>query len=74
MTMKGENTLELNMATMVAAMQLWANQTFTKAPTVKRVEQTAGAGQNSNHQKLFKVVVEEDENEPITCPDEDGGL
>ena len=54
--MKGSNTLELNEATMIEAVQFWLNSQFVegKAPVVKSV--TGGTGTYDN---MFKVSVEE---------------
>ena len=62
--MKGQNTLELNTATMIEAVQGWVNDEFVKPLKVIKVEQTTGKGQGSNHQYLFTVVVEEEEGGP----------
>ena len=54
--MKGNNTLELNEATMIDAIQYWLDAQFVqgKAPVVKSVKGGTGTYDNT-----FKVAVEE---------------
>jgi hypothetical protein len=56
--MLGINTLELNEATMVAAVQMYLEYLFkeNKAPTVKSVKQASG----NSYSTTFEVVVERD--------------
>jgi hypothetical protein len=54
--MKGNNTLELNQATMVEALQLWAEHTFKNAPKVVVVRQKP-----LNHSTSFEVEIAEAE-------------
>jgi hypothetical protein len=56
--MLGNNTLELNEATMVAAVQMYLEYLFkeNKAPTVKSVKQTSG----NSYSTTFEVVIERD--------------
>ena len=48
--MKGRNELVLNHATMIEALQVWADATFKSPPRVASVTQT-----DSGHTPLFTV-------------------
>jgi len=59
--MKGNNTLTLNQATIVEAVQLWVNATFKNPPKVERVEQTSAPGGAYSSSEVFEVKMSEPE-------------
>ena len=54
--MKGNNTLELNEATMVEALQLWCEHTFKHAPKVTSVKMVSNKG---GYVTVFEVAIED---------------
>lgn len=59
--MKGSNTLEINQATMTAALQLWADATFKEPVKMVSVAQgeSRGRGHGMNSGTVFHVELEE---------------
>lgn len=58
--MKGKNILYINQATMVEAIQLWVNATFTNPPLVESVKKDA----NYNVGEGFIVDLGEQKEQP----------
>ncbi len=56
--MKGSNTLKINQATMMEAVQLWIDKTMHEPPKVTAVKSVAGA---YNQDAEFEVVLSEQE-------------
>jgi hypothetical protein len=61
--MKGNNTLNLNEATMVEAVQLWANSTFLPKVKVLTVKQVDSPSRQGFGVTCFEVTVESKDEE-----------